>query len=84
MAESVLPPNIEGVEGSGMDVLDHSPVHSTAGAAPAAGLACVERLINAKENMHAIELSLVLLFLQHRVVIHGETQLQVRAAPTLD
>lgn len=80
----LLPPNTEEVEGSGMDVLDHSPVHDTAGVVPASGLACAERLVNAKENIHPIELSLVLLFLGHRIVIHGETWLQVLAAPTLD
>lgn len=73
VAESVSPPNIEGVEGSGMDVLDHSPEHGRAGAAPAAGLGCVERLVNAKENMHPIELSLVLPFPGCRTVIHGDT-----------
>lgn len=56
--ESMLPPNIKGVEGSGMDVLDHIPVHAAAGAAPAAGLACMERLVNAKENIRPIELPL--------------------------
>lgn len=76
MAESVLPPNIERVERGGMDVLDHSSVHATAGAAPAAGLACVVRLVNAKENIHPTELSLVLLFLGRRIVIQGEAGLQ--------
>lgn len=73
VAESVSLPNIEGVEGSGMDVLDHSPEHGRAGAVPAAGLGCVERLVHTQENMHPIELSLMLPFPGCRTVIHGDT-----------
>jgi len=66
VGDSELPPDIEGVEGSGTDVLDHSPTHAAAGAAPAAGLACVRRLVGAQENVCPVELSLVLLSLGRR------------------
>lgn len=72
--ESVLPLNIKGAQGSGMDVLDHIPVH--AGQPQPLGLPAWKDLSMLKKIYILLSCLFVLLFLGRRMAIRGEAGLQ--------